>query len=52
MTRDPAVTDDRSMTVTRDMTSRARRPIYCEKCGGTHWRAIDALRCSGGEPNR
>jgi hypothetical protein len=52
MTRDPAMTDDRSMTVTRDMTAKPQRAIRCEKCGGEHWNAIDALRCSGGEPDR
>ena len=49
MTRDPAMTDDRSMTVTRDMTSQPRRAITCRKCGGKHWNAIDALRCTGGD---
>jgi hypothetical protein len=52
MTRDRTMTRDRDMTVTRDMTERARRPIRCEKCGETHWNAIDALRCSGGESSR
>jgi hypothetical protein len=50
MTRDPAMTA--GMTMTRDMTERAPRPIYCEKCGGKHWNAIDALRCQGGESRR